>query len=118
MARAASSPFLSGMVRSRRTDWDSGHNGKAHVANDSGECAPEERRAGSGGDDDDVGAESITSDESCSPGDGDGPRESSATQIAKRNHEFGALSLPAPRPLCVVALRAKIDPGRSIAVLS
>ncbi len=97
---------------------DSGHNGQAHVANDFGECAPEERRAGSGGNDDDVGTESITSDESCSPVDDDGHCESSATQIGERNHEYGVPSLPAPRPLCVVALRAKVDPGRSVAVLS
>jgi hypothetical protein len=42
----------------------------------------------------------------------------SATQIGERNHEYGVPSLPAPRALCVVALRAKVDPGRSVAVLS
>ncbi len=97
---------------------DAGHNGKAHVANDFGECAPEERRAGSGGSDDDVGSESVTSDEAYAPQNGEGRTESSATQIGERNHEYGVPSLPAPRPLCVVALRAKVDPERSVAVLS
>jgi HSP20 family molecular chaperone IbpA len=97
---------------------DSGHNGKAHVANDFGECVPEERRADSGGNDDDVGSESVTSDEAYASRNGDGQTEISATQLGERNHEYGVPSLPTPRPLCVVALRAKVDPGRSVAVLS
>ena len=97
---------------------DAGQNGKAHVANDFGECAPQERRAGSGGNDDDVGSESVTSDEAYAARNGDLQTESSATQIGERNPEYGVASLPEPRPLCVVALRAKVDPGRSVAVLS
>jgi HSP20 family molecular chaperone IbpA len=97
---------------------DAGQNGKAHVANAFGECAPQERRAGSGGNDDDVGSESVTSDAAYAARNGDLQTESSATQIGERNPEYGAPSLPEPRPLCVVALRAKVDPGRSVAVLS
>jgi len=89
------------------------------VADDFGECPLEDRRrADSSGNDADAGAESVTSDEAYAPQNGNGQTESSATQLGERNHEYGVPSLPAPRPLCVVALRAKVDPGRSVAVLS
>jgi hypothetical protein len=80
----------------------SGHNGKASVADDFGECPLEDRRrADSGGTDADAGAESVTSDEAYAPQNGNGQTESSATQLGERNHEYGVPSLPAPWPLCV-----------------
>jgi len=97
---------------------DAGHNRKAQAADDFGEGALEDRRADSEGNDGDVGPESVTSDEAYAPEDRDGRSEGSVMEIVERNHERGAPSLPAPRPLCVVALRAKVDPGRSVAVLS
>jgi HSP20 family molecular chaperone IbpA len=97
---------------------DAGHNRKAHAADDFADCALEDRRADSEGKDAGAGAESTAADESYAPRDCDEQRESSTGQISERDHGYGVPSLPAPRPLCVVALRAKVDPGRSVAVLS
>ncbi|MGB8802086.1 MAG: hypothetical protein WCC97_15480 [Candidatus Acidiferrales bacterium] len=44
--------------------------------------------------------------------------ESRETPSDERAAERQAPILRAPRPFCVVALRAKVDPGRSVAVLS
>jgi len=64
------------------------------------------------------GAETIRSRESCDLHGDDGETESPGTQNDERDAEHRAPILRAPRPFCVVALRAKVDPGRSVAVLS
>jgi HSP20 family molecular chaperone IbpA len=46
---------------------------------------------------------------------GDGSNADPPAHITERRHGRGEY---APRPFCVVALRAKVDPGRSVAVLS
>ena len=56
--------------------------------------------------------------ESCGLRDNDGGRGSPQTDSDERGVERVMPILRAPRPLCVVALRAKVDPGRSVAVLS
>jgi HSP20 family molecular chaperone IbpA len=72
---------------------------------------------------DDGGGESakgpvvIRSRESCDPRGNDGHCESSLTASDERDAALAPI-LRAPRPFCVVALRAKVDPGRSVAVLS
>jgi HSP20 family molecular chaperone IbpA len=48
----------------------------------------------------------------------DGRRENPQTRSDQRDAERRVPILRAPRPFCVVALRAKVDPGRSVAVLS
>lgn len=58
------------------------------------------------------------SSESCDRRDNDGGRESPQTDSDERDVEWRVPILRAPRPFCVVALRAKIDPERSVAVLS
>jgi HSP20 family molecular chaperone IbpA len=60
----------------------------------------------------------IRSSESRDLRDNDGGSESSQTTSGERNAERRAPTLHAPRPFCVVALRAKVDPERSVAVLS
>jgi len=60
----------------------------------------------------------IRSSESRDLRDNDGGSESSQTTSGERNAERRAPTLGAPRPFCVVALRAKVDPERSVAVLS
>jgi HSP20 family molecular chaperone IbpA len=45
-------------------------------------------------------------------------RDSAAVQNDERHAKSRVPILRAPRPFCVVALRAKVDPGRSVAVLS
>jgi HSP20 family molecular chaperone IbpA len=50
--------------------------------------------------------------------DDDGGCESPQTDSDARDVERRVPILPAPRPFCVVALRAKVDPDRSVAVLS
>jgi HSP20 family molecular chaperone IbpA len=59
--------------------------------------------------------QAICSDESCEVRDRDGQRGN----VAAQHHDKRRVaSLRAPRPFCVLALRAKVDPGRSVAVLS
>jgi HSP20 family molecular chaperone IbpA len=60
----------------------------------------------------------IRARESCGQGDEDGKRENLGTQSDERDAEQRMPILRAPRPFCVVALRAKVDPERSVAVLS
>jgi HSP20 family molecular chaperone IbpA len=60
----------------------------------------------------------IGSDESCAVRDQDGQRANPAALKNEHHDEQRAAVLRAPRPFCVVALRAKVDPGRSVAVLS
>jgi HSP20 family molecular chaperone IbpA len=62
------------------------------------------------------GAEVIRSRESCDRRSDDGQNESPRTQNDEAERRVPILR--APRPFCVVALRAKVDPGRSVAVLS
>jgi HSP20 family molecular chaperone IbpA len=88
------------------------------VAEEFGECAIEDGSADAGSDEGAGDAESMNSDESYELRDCDGESESSPTQINEHNQEYRVPGLPAPRPLCVVALRARVDPGRSVAVLS
>jgi hypothetical protein len=60
----------------------------------------------------------IRSSESCDRPGADGRSESSQSASDDRDAEGRAPNLRAPRPFCVVALRAKVDPERSSAVLS
>jgi len=48
----------------------------------------------------------------------EGQRGNPAALKNERHDEQRVAGLRAPRPFCVVALRAKVDPGRSVAVLS
>jgi HSP20 family molecular chaperone IbpA len=72
---------------------------------------------------DDGGGESamgpvvIRSYESCEVRGTDSHRERSQTASHERDAARSPI-LRAPRPFCVVALRAKVDPERSVAVLS
>ena len=59
--------------------------------------------------------QAICSDESCEERDRGGQRGNAAAQ---HPDERRVASLRAPWPFCVLALRAKVDPGRSVAVLS
>ncbi|MGB7752878.1 MAG: hypothetical protein WCF88_15100 [Candidatus Acidiferrales bacterium] len=59
----------------------------------------------------------IRSRESCELGDNDSHRESSQA-ACESDEERRTSTLGTPRPFCVVALRAKVDPARSVAVLS
>jgi HSP20 family molecular chaperone IbpA len=60
----------------------------------------------------------ICSGESCDVCENDGHREGSRVPRDECAAERQAPILRAPRPFCVVALRAKVDPERSVAVLS
>jgi hypothetical protein len=60
----------------------------------------------------------IRSRESCDVRGNDSHRESLQTASHERDALGRAPILRAPRPFCVVALRAKVDPERSSAVLS
>jgi HSP20 family molecular chaperone IbpA len=62
--------------------------------------------------------EVIRSSESCEQRGEEGHHESSEAARDEGDSERRASILRAPRPFCVVALRAKVDPGRSVAVLS
>jgi hypothetical protein len=64
------------------------------------------------------GPKVVRTREACELRDRGGQRESSQTATHEHDAERGRPSLRAPRPFCVVALRAKVDPGRSVAVLS
>jgi len=60
----------------------------------------------------------IRSRESCDLRVKDGAGESPETEGEERDAERLVAILRAPRPFCVVALRTKVDPERSVAVLS
>jgi HSP20 family molecular chaperone IbpA len=64
----------------------------------------------------------ISSDESCEVRDRDAqPRNAEVLKNENdlgHDHEHRIAGLRAPRPFCAVAPRAKIEPGRSVAVLS
>ena len=72
----------------------------------------------SGGNEDMGDLEAIGPDESYELRDGDGQDENPTAQITEDHDRYQDKGLCAPRPFCVVALRAKVDPGRSVAVLS
>jgi len=61
---------------------------------------------------------SAGSDESDERRDGDRHCENSPTQNNEHHAGCRVGGMRAPRPFCVVALRAKVDPERSVAVLS
>jgi HSP20 family molecular chaperone IbpA len=85
---------------------------------DFGDCTMEDFGADACGGESAKGRVVIRSSESRDLRDNDGGSESSQTTSGERNAERRAPTLGAPRPFCVVALRAKVDPERSVAVLS
>ena len=97
---------------------DADLNRGTRVTEQFGECAVEDGSADSGSVDSVGDAGSVNSDESYELRDCDGQSGSSPTEINEHDQECRVPDLPAPRPLCVMALRAKVDPGRSVAVLS
>ena len=92
------------------------HDRRVHTAEDFGE------REDSGADDGDNSCaddfQAISSDESCEVRDQDGQPGNPAALKSRHQDEQRGVALRAPRPFCVVALRAKVDPERSVAVLS
>jgi hypothetical protein len=62
--------------------------------------------------------QAISSNESCEVRDRDEERGNPAALKNERHDGQRVASLRGPRPFCVVALRAKVDSGRSVAVLS
>jgi HSP20 family molecular chaperone IbpA len=96
------------------TEWDR----RSHMAEDFGERESEDGSADSGGNDYADDFQATSADESCG-GHGRDGRRGDAAALNNEDHEKQRVAgLRAPRPFCVVALRAKVDPGRSIAVLS
>jgi HSP20 family molecular chaperone IbpA len=91
---------------------------RSHMAEDFGERESEDGSADSGGNDYADDFQAISSDESCGERDRDGRRGNSASLNDGHHDKQRVAGLQAPRPFCVVALRAKVDPGRSVAVLS
>jgi HSP20 family molecular chaperone IbpA len=94
-------------------------NGRTGVADDSEEDASEDIGGESGSYGDDWDFHAVTCD---IPGEMSDcrnrvevPREQSHD---RDGGGFAARALSAPRPFCVVPLRARVDPGRSVAVLS
>ncbi|HEY4950566.1 MAG TPA: hypothetical protein VIH88_09555 [Candidatus Acidoferrales bacterium] len=96
---------------------DADHNRGARETKEFGECASEDGCADVGSVEGAGDAGSMNSNGSNELRDCDGQSECSPTQN-EEHQECRVPGLPAPRPLCVVALRAKVDPGRSVAVLS
>jgi HSP20 family molecular chaperone IbpA len=88
------------------------------VEEDFGDCLVDEFGADAGSGENAKSPTVIRSRESCELGDRDRPREGSQARSEERDAERRGPILRAPRPFCVVALRAKVDPGRSVAVLS
>jgi HSP20 family molecular chaperone IbpA len=97
---------------------DADHNRGTRETKEFGECASEDGSADAGSVEGADDAGSMNSNGSNELRDRDGQSECSPTQIHEHDQECGVPGLPAPRQLCVVALRAKVDPGRSVAVLS
>src|SRR5277367_6246041 len=95
------------------------HQRRAYASEDFGECDSDDNCADSGGDESAERLEPIAgSDESDERRDGDRRNENSPTQNSEHHAGCRVPGLRAPRPFCVVALRAKVDPERSVAVLS
>jgi hypothetical protein len=97
---------------------DADHKRGTRVTEEFGECAIEDGSADAGNDEGAGDAGSMNSDESYRVHDCDGQSECSLTQIHEHDQECRVPGVPAPRPLCVAALLTKVDPGRSVAVLS
>jgi HSP20 family molecular chaperone IbpA len=89
---------------------------ESHLAEDFGES--ENGGADSCGDDCPACCETSVGAVSHEAGDCDGQRGNAAALKDEDNHERRVAGMRAPRPFCVVALRARVDPGRSVAVLS
>jgi len=91
---------------------------RAHASEDFGE-GESDNCADSGGDESAERLETTAgSDEADERRDGDRHYENSPTRNNEHHAECRVPGLRAPRPFCVVALRAKVDPERSVAVLS
>ena len=88
------------------------------AAEDFGDYVMEDFGADTCSSEDAKGPVVIRSRESRGPRGNDEHRESSQTATGERDSERHVPILRAPRPFCVVALRAKVDPERSSAVLS
>jgi HSP20 family molecular chaperone IbpA len=91
---------------------------RTEVADDSEECACEDGGGDSGSYEDDRGFQTISCD---IPGEMSDCKTRTEILRNQTNDDDGGCAagvLGAPRPFCVVALRAKVDPGRSVAVLS
>jgi HSP20 family molecular chaperone IbpA len=93
-----------------------GRDRRAHMAEDFGEREDGEPDYSDNFRADDFQA--IGPDESCAVRDQDSQRGNPAALKNEHHDEQRVAGLRAPRPFCVVALRAKVDPGRSVAVLS
>ena len=93
-----------------------GRDRRAHMAEDFGEREDGEPDYSDNFRADDFQA--IGPDESCAVRDQDSQRGNPAALKNVHHDEQRVAGLRAPRPFCVVALRAKVDPGRSVAVLS
>ncbi len=85
---------------------------------DAGDCTVEDFGADTVSGESAKGRMVIRTRESCNLRDDRGRSESQQTWSNQRDAERRVPILRAPRPFCVVALRAKVDPGRSVAVLS
>jgi HSP20 family molecular chaperone IbpA len=91
-------------------------NGRTRAAGDSEECASDD--SDPGGYDDDGDFQAVSCDVSREMSDCKKQMEIPRTQDSDHGGGYAARGLSAPRPFCVVALRARVDPGRSVAVLS
>jgi HSP20 family molecular chaperone IbpA len=98
------------------------HKRRAHVTEDFGEYDSEDdsedNSRDSDGNESTEGLETADSDESYELRNGDKLSGSSPTENDEHHPEDRIPGSCEPRPFCVVALRAKVDPGRSVAVLS
>jgi HSP20 family molecular chaperone IbpA len=97
---------------------DADHKRRAHVTEDFGDSECEDAAGDSGGNEDSGDLQAIGPNESYELRDGGGQDENPTAQNNEDHDRHQAAGYCAPRPFCVVALRAKVDPGRSVAVLS
>ncbi len=96
-----------------------GHKRRAYASEDFDECDSNDNCTDSDGDENAERLEtSASSDESGERRDGGRHHENLPTQNEEHHAGCRVPGLRAPRPFCVVALRAKVDPERSVAVLS
>jgi HSP20 family molecular chaperone IbpA len=93
-------------------------NRRSGVADDSEECASDDAGVDSGSFENDWDFQAVSCDASGEMSDYKKQIEISPKQSNDHDGGYSARALSAPRPFCVVALRAKVDPGRSVAVLS
>jgi HSP20 family molecular chaperone IbpA len=73
--------------------------------------------AGDAGEESSVGPEAIRSHDGSEPQGWNAPSESPPARTDDDSGGHRDAGLYSPRPFCVVALRTKVDPGRSVAVL-